>query len=315
MKILLNKGHEPDSDRRDYDPGAVYGKLTEATIAGDFVDFLAGYLGEEVPGIEIMKTRNLDVYGDGTGADMVLAFHVNAGGGTGSEVFTHTAAIAETHDMADAILRCLSTTWGMRSRGIKSDVTMPQGYNSDELYCFKRPQERIEMLVELAFIDHEYDRQYLSNPVQLQRLAQDMARGIGAALGKKEPQRSPPHAGQPEYPRYLKAQIAELEAAVASAHAEAEAKVKAMEKAVDWANEKGNGYEHWFRQILAAYFAGPQIAGTEFVSAIERAGEKVREIVGEDPDVDAVVERQVISGSRSNMDIRYPNGWRESVET
>ena len=224
----------------------------------------------------------------------MLAIHVNAGGGTGSEAWVHTASSQNTRLIAAGFVDVLGKVWGMRSRGVKLDQIMPEGYHSDELYCFKRPAERPEILLELAFIDHRYDVLLLSDRGQIKALASGMARYISELeLGTPQP------ANEPEAPT-----VAQLQA-----------QVKKMEIAIAYANELKAGNEHWTRKILGLiYAARPHVAGTEWVSAGDALLDSLNHLLTKEAkpasSPDEFIQLNVIDGSQENMDRNYPKGWR-----
>ena len=79
-----------------------------------------------------------------------------------------------------------------------------------------------------------------------------------------------------------------------------EAKADSMEIAVAWANEKGNGYEHYFRQIIAKYLQTHDAA--DVMDLLDG-------LVKSDKSIEDVVQRLVITGSRENMVKNYGDGW------
>ena len=111
-----------------------------------------------------------------------------------------------------------------------------------------------------------------------------------------------PHAGQPEYPHYLKGLLEEVEAKLK----DAEGEVFALRKAVGYSNELKGGMEHWLRKVLDAFFDNDAQTCFLDIEAI------VEEAAGDDPHATSpqdFIERHVIAGSRKNMATKYGKGW------
>lgn len=198
MKIILTVGHGK-SDRGGYDPGAVYGAFEEFVLArqiakkaadyytatyGELCD-LMNYDGNLTLHNRIDRLQNRSEY------DFVGEIHLNAGGGTGTEIYYyHGSALCKRY--ADAIADNISATLGIPNRGAKVKLNA-QG---TDYFGIIRATAPPAILIETGFIDHSTDRAILASEAGQLRCAIAVAQGIAAVRGKCKV----PSAGAPTMP-------------------------------------------------------------------------------------------------------------------
>ena len=152
MKISINAGHGGN------DPGAVGNGYKEADLARQIT---AEFTKQA-------RARGVDVH-DGTApgggltdsiklinaskSDMAISIHLNAGGGTGTEVYRWRTAMQATINQAAAMSAAIAGAYGWANRGQKSDVTprLPLGM------AFIRDTTMAAYLIEWCFIDSAAD--------------------------------------------------------------------------------------------------------------------------------------------------------------
>lgn len=143
MKIVINAGHT----KFGKGTGAV-GKLNESIetriIAYRVMELLTASNHEIIPAVFDRSDNNLKEAVDlSNDADLFVSIHLNAGGGTGSEVYTWQGK--ET-SKAKNVLTNLSSL-GFKNRGIK---------DGSDLYVIKKTKCE-SMLIEVCFVDNDND--------------------------------------------------------------------------------------------------------------------------------------------------------------
>lgn len=170
MKVFINPGHDINLDSGAVNP--VYG-TRECDIARDAGKMLAQYL--ETAGCEVRTLQDDDLglvcsESNNWGADIFVSLHCNA--------FNTVARGTETlyksfngkrlaNDIQGQIINSINTV----DRGIKKrdDLWVLNGTNATAV------------LVEMAFIDNEYDHSLLMN--DLDTIVRAVARGITDYMG------------------------------------------------------------------------------------------------------------------------------------
>lgn len=151
-KICVSIGHGR-SGKGIYDPGACFGKYEEFKIAREIGRYAAEELKCDVinydGNLTLAKRINLI---NSRKYDFVLEIHLNAGGGTGPEVYYfHGSPTGKK--AADAICKNISGEFNVKNRGAK--VRLNQ-YGKD-YFGFIRQTKPCAILVETLFIDNEKD--------------------------------------------------------------------------------------------------------------------------------------------------------------
>ncbi len=122
LKLCVDPGHGGK------DPGAVGGKLKEKDLTLAISKELARILENEYSGVDVLLTRTNDVYlsltqrarkANAWGADFFLSIHINAGGGTGVEVFSYLNAKSSTKRVQKILQKHLVKDLSARDRGCK----------------------------------------------------------------------------------------------------------------------------------------------------------------------------------------------------
>lgn len=108
-----------------------------------------------------------------SGADLFIAVHFNAGGGTGTEVWYYPYSIAET--CAREVSRELASALGLPNRGARS---------TEGLYVLNHT-EMPAILIEVCFVDTEQDAEAW-HATSWNALCGAVVRGLGGDCEKKE---------------------------------------------------------------------------------------------------------------------------------
>ena len=149
-KICLCVGHGKNAWGR-YDPGAVSKdqKYHEHRIAKKIAKYAADYLGCDLINhdgslclSERIKTVNAGSY------DFAADIHLNAGGGTGTEVYYYHGSPTGKR-AAEEICRSISETMGVKNRGAKVRLNS----SGRDYFGFIRQTKPCAVLIETVFID------------------------------------------------------------------------------------------------------------------------------------------------------------------
>lgn len=108
-----------------------------------------------------------------SGADLFIAVHLNAGGGTGTEVWHYPYSLAET--CAREVSRELASALGLPNRGAKSTAG---------LYVLNHT-EMPAILIEVCFVDNESDAEAW-HATSWNALCGAVVRGLGGDCANKE---------------------------------------------------------------------------------------------------------------------------------
>jgi len=168
MKIAVDLGHGMIGGQ---DRGAV-GVIAEETIIDEVGNIVISKL--QALGHSVLETRPSNAYtvGDSLsqrvnasnnwGADLFVCIHANAGGGHGSEVFTHNGSeVAEARNVLNNLVAL-----GFTNRGIKSE----------SLYVINHTNAKA-MLIEICFVDTQSDVD-LYHSLGANRIADAIVKGI-----------------------------------------------------------------------------------------------------------------------------------------
>jgi N-acetylmuramoyl-L-alanine amidase len=149
MKYLISVGHTATGQTGC---GAV-GFLNESNCTREIAPLVVSKL--QTLGYEVVKLQidNSDQYdyvkrtnqANSIGGDMFVEIHLNAGGGTGCEVYTTSGSKASSY--AEKVSQCISKELGIVNRGYKT---------SSNLYVLKNTSMPA-MLIECCFVDNQTD--------------------------------------------------------------------------------------------------------------------------------------------------------------
>ncbi len=181
IKICIDAGHG------GYDPGAVGpGGTKEKDVTLVISLLLAEKL--RVAGQEVILTREGDVVtwtpnndltkrcqiANNSKVDVFISIHANAAtnpAATGTETYHHASSI-DGKWLAEAVQGELVAALGLPNRGVKTaNFTVLTGTNMPAI------------LVELAFICNPTEERMLATPSIQEKMAQAIARGVGAVYG------------------------------------------------------------------------------------------------------------------------------------
>lgn len=188
MRIILTVGHGK-GDRGGYDPGAVCGNFEEFVLARQIAKKAAiyytatydepcdlmNYEGDLTLQNRIDRLQNRAEY------DFVGEVHLNAGGGTGTEVYYyHGSALCKRY--ADAIAGNVSMVLGIPNRGAKVKLNA----RGTDYFGIIRATAPPAVLIETGFIDHHVDCSALASEAGQMRCAVAIADGIAGVRGQSK---------------------------------------------------------------------------------------------------------------------------------
>lgn len=172
-RLLIDIGHGPSNRTTGvYDPGAASGGLTEHGIV-KAVALAAKLLLDPFPVVVCPDDRTLSrtiqwINRNKLPKDCLFALHMNAGSGTGVEVYYCPDAPPARKAQADLLAKTIATTLGIRNRGGKPDTASARGR-----IAMVRDARLPSFLIEIAFID---------NPADVKAAREHGARAIADAL-------------------------------------------------------------------------------------------------------------------------------------
>lgn len=157
MKISVCIGHGKSQSGK-YDSGAVAAGYQEFKLARAIGKCLKQELSKYNCTVDLINydgDKNLSErikYVNSKGYDLNMELHLNAGGGTGPEVYyRHTSKQGKA--LAAAISKSISTNLGLKNRGAKTKLVNGQDY-----FGCVREIKCMSFLVENVFIDTKGDR-------------------------------------------------------------------------------------------------------------------------------------------------------------
>lgn len=188
MLIFLDPGHG-GKEQGVFDPGAVSGDLRECDLTLDICQRIKAKLepynvdvrlGPQASLFDRIKVANE------LKADYFLSVHINAGGGTGFESYTHPYAVPRTRALQDMIHSTVYTGF-LAGQGV-----VDRGKKQANFYVL-RETKMPAVLLECLFIDKEEDAEKLKDAAFLDGLANEIAYGLVVAFGlqRKNPEPIP----------------------------------------------------------------------------------------------------------------------------
>jgi len=197
LKIFIDAGHG------GADPGAVGNGMRESDINLETATHYNNIL--RAAGVETLMSRIDDTQpnlrpqtANSWGADLLVSFHANAGGGTGVEVVIPTASprnpnrnLSENRELASLFANAIGKHFGMRVRranGVMLETETPRGSIG-----ILRESAMPAVLPEIAFIDsplHNPDINVLRN--RRREVAEVLARVTFDYYGITSPNQTPP---------------------------------------------------------------------------------------------------------------------------
>ena len=187
MNICVSIGHGK-SAKGGYDSGALGGNYQEFKIARE----IGKYIGEVFKGYACTAdVINYDAtlylteriaHVNKHGYDLAIEIHLNASGGTGSEVYyKHKSASGKK--LAGAISKSIANTFGIRDRGAKVKINPANG---TDYFGFVRSCKCESLLIETVFIDTASDRKHVETAAGQRQCAEAIVRAIADFYGIKK---------------------------------------------------------------------------------------------------------------------------------
>ena len=184
MNICISIGHGK-SAKGGYDSGALGGNYQEFKIARE----IGKYIGEVFKGYNCTAdVINYDAtlyltdriaHVNKHGYDLAMEIHLNASGGTGSEVYyKHKSATGKK--LAGAISKSIANTFGIRDRGAKVKINPANG---TDYFGFVRSCKCESLLIETVFIDTASDRKHVETAAGQRQCAEAIVKAIADFCG------------------------------------------------------------------------------------------------------------------------------------
>ena len=187
MNICISIGHGK-SAKGGYDSGALGGNYQEFKIARE----IGRYIGEVFKGYDCTAdVINYDAtlyltdriaHVNKHGYDLAMEIHLNASGGTGSEVYyKHKSATGKK--LAGAISKSIANTFGIRDRGAKVKINPSNG---TDYFGFVRSCKCESLLIETVFIDTASDRKHVETAAGQKQCAEAIVKAVADFYGIKK---------------------------------------------------------------------------------------------------------------------------------
>ncbi len=187
MNICISIGHGK-SAKGGYDSGALGGNYQEFKIGRE----IGKYIGEIFKGYACTAdVINYDAtlylteriaHVNKHGYDLAIEIHLNAAGGTGSEVYyKHKSATGKK--LAGAISKSIANTFGICDRGAKVKINPSNG---TDYFGFVRSCKCESLLIETVFIDTASDRKHVETAAGQKQCAEAIVSAIANFYGIKK---------------------------------------------------------------------------------------------------------------------------------
>ena len=187
MNICISIGHGK-SAKGGYDSGALGGGYQEFKISRE----IGKYIGEIFKGYACTAdVINYDAtlyltdriaHVNKHGYDLAMEIHLNASGGTGSEVYyKHKSATGKK--LAGAISKSIANTFGIRDRGAKVKINPANG---TDYFGFVRSCKCESLLIETVFIDTASDRKHVETAAGQRQCAEAIVKAVADFYGIKK---------------------------------------------------------------------------------------------------------------------------------
>lgn len=179
-KVWLDAGHGGT------DSGTAGNDLREKNVTLQLVLHAQAYLEQNYSNVEVQLTRTTDVYvslseranrANSLGADVFVSMHINAGGGTGFETYTHTT---RDRDQSPTLQKMLHSEILITMQ--KFGTIVDRGLKAAN-FAVLRETIMPAVLTENLFIDTAVDADKLKNETFLREIGEAHARGIAQYLG------------------------------------------------------------------------------------------------------------------------------------
>lgn len=196
-RIAITVGHGTGTGGK-YDPGACGNGFEEFRLARE----CAKYAQEQLNSVYDCQTDLFNYAGDLSLTERVKKFkdntysllaeiHLNAGGGTGAEVYYSKysqGGLGQT--AAERVSAAIAADMGLKNRGARQKL----GAGGKDYFAIIRETRPHAILVETLFIDSKGDVEKVSNAAGQKKMGQAIARGIATAMGLREKAAAKPGA-------------------------------------------------------------------------------------------------------------------------
>lgn len=187
MNICISIGHGK-SAKGGYDSGALGGNYQEFKIGHE----IGKYIGEVFKDYDCKAdVINYDAtlylteriaHVNKHGYDLAMEIHLNAAGGTGSEVYyKHKSSTGKK--LAGAISKSIANTFGIRDRGAKIKINPSNG---TDYFGFVRSCKCESLLIETVFIDTASDRKHVESAAGQKQCAEAIVKAVADFYGIKK---------------------------------------------------------------------------------------------------------------------------------
>lgn len=181
-KICICAGHGK-SGKGIYDPGALSkdGRFHEHKLAVKIAKYASDYLGCDSMNLDGTKSLVNRINAVNAGKyDFAADIHLNAGGGTGTEVYYYHGS-PTGKKAAQAVAKEISQTLGIKNRGARVKLNK---YGND-YFGFIRSTKPCTILVECAFIDNNADLMKICTEEGCRKCGEAIGRALEKTLGGK----------------------------------------------------------------------------------------------------------------------------------
>ena len=187
MKICVSIGHGK-SKSGGYDSGALGGNYQEFKIGREIRKYIGEIFKDYACTADVINydatlylTERI-AHVNKHGYDLAIEIHLNAAGGTGSEVYyKHKSATGKK--LAGAISKSIANTFGIRDRGAKVKINPANG---TDYFGFVRSCKCESLLIETVFIDTASDRKHVETAAGQRQCAEAIVKAIANFYGIKK---------------------------------------------------------------------------------------------------------------------------------
>jgi len=187
MKICVSIGHGK-SKSGGYDSGALGGNYQEFKIGREIGKYIGEIFKDYACTADVINydatlylTERI-AHVNKHGYDLAIEIHLNAAGGTGSEVYyKHKSATGKK--LAGAISKSIANTFGIRDRGAKVKINPANG---TDYFGFVRSCKCESLLIETVFIDTASDRKHVETAAGQRQCAEAIVKAIANFYGIKK---------------------------------------------------------------------------------------------------------------------------------
>lgn len=200
MNICISIGHGKSANG-GYDSGALGGNYQEFKIGREIGKYIGEIFKDYACTADVINydatlylTERI-AHVNKHGYDLAIEIHLNAAGGTGSEVYyKHKSATGKK--LAGAISKSIANTFGIRDRGAKVKINPSNG---TDYFGFVRSCKCESLLIETVFIDTASDRKHVETAAGQRQCAEAIVSAIANFYGikKKSAPTVKPSEGKP----------------------------------------------------------------------------------------------------------------------